>query len=85
MAGVQWQEPPPPNLGSSRSKSAELDDFARALRGNPGKWAYVGTSKTNGGYQRKYRIRGLEVTTRMRPDGARDVYVRAPHDSSSLG
>lgn len=79
-----WQDPPPATYFQDARKetktlrSKELDELARVLKANPGRWALVDAARKSSGGGEKYKRRGLEVTTRKRPDGLFDEYVRAP-------
>jgi hypothetical protein len=80
----RWQEPPlatelKDRFGTDNphvNRSRELDELAKILRANPGRWALVGQRNTSGGGS-QYRRRGLEVTTRRTKDGY-DLYARSP-------
>lgn len=78
-----WKEPPPAvyfrdaRKGRPTFRTVELDKFAELLKQHPGRWALVEVRVSSGGGE-KYKRRGLEVTSRKRPDGLFDQYVRAP-------
>ena len=77
MADIKWCEPP---NTTQKARSVELDELAAELHENPGAWAIVETNPYPGA-GKVYRARGLEVVTRTRREGYRnvyDVYVRAP-------
>jgi hypothetical protein len=80
---VRWQEPPPaiepPEAArnATMARSRALNELAATLREHPGRWALVTVRRWSGGGD-QYKRRGLEVTSRRRPDGLFDQYVRAP-------
>jgi hypothetical protein len=78
-----WKEPPPAvhfqdaRKGRPTFRTRELDEFSELLKQHPGRWALVEVRPSSGGGY-KYKRRGIEVTSRKRPDGMFDIYVRAP-------
>jgi hypothetical protein len=72
---LQWQEPPERRRQLTRSQ--ELDAIVAQLKAHPGRWALVGKSKQSR-VSKGFYARGMEGTTRKRPDGLFDHYARAP-------
>ncbi len=79
MTEIEFREPPPSRGG--REGSGRYREIAAAIRERPGEWAVLGDfanpGVASGGRMAAFRpATDFEATSRTRPDGRYDVFVR---------